>query len=435
MRENRREFLRKTALTVAGAAASTLPTIVSPRVFGGHKSAAPSDRVRLGFIGVGNRGGQNVDTFLKMLHRTDIVALCDVDSSHLDKIRRRVESKTARPCATFGDYRKLLDNKDVDAVVISTPDHWHALATIDACQAGKDVYCEKPLTLTIAEGHAMISAARTNRRIVQTGSQQRSDGRFRLACELVRSGRIGKVHTVRVGIAHVNFGRNLPKEDRRDPPLELNYDFWLGPAPYRPYSAKHVHYNFRFFWDYSGGQMTNWGAHHLDIAQWGLGMDESGPVLAEGMARFDAQKRFEVPEWCEVTYKYADGTTLICGQSHRGGTTFEGRDGTIFVDRDALEAYPASIAEQPLSDSDGHLYESKDHHGNWIDCIRSRKLPICDVAIGHRSATVCHLGNIAIRSQKVVHWDPVTGQIIGDTELAQMTSRPYRAPWSLPATS
>jgi predicted dehydrogenase len=435
MRENRREFLRKSAATMAGAATAALPTIVSPRVFSSPQTAAPSDRIRLGFIGVGNRGGQNVGSFLKMLDRVDIVALCDVDSSHLGETQKRVEGITRKKVATFGDYRKLLDDKGIDAVVVSTPDHWHALTTIDACRAGKDVYCEKPLTLTIAEGQAMVAAARNNSRIVQTGSQQRSDDRFRRGCELVRSGRIGKIHTVRVGISGVNFGKKKPIADSKTPPPELDYNFWLGPAPYHVYEAKRVHYNFRFFWDYSGGQMTNWGAHHLDIAQWGLGMDESGPVHIEGKAKFNAQKLFEVPEWCEVKYEYANGIKIICGQSEKGGTTFEGADGTIHVSRDVLTSTPGSIIEEPLGDKDVHLYESKDHHGNWLDCIKSRKLPICDLAIGHRSASVCHLGNIAIRSGKKLHWDPVKEQIVGDEEVAKMTSRQYRAPWSLPVTS
>lgn len=434
MRKNRREFLRNAALTVAGVAVSSVPTIVSPRVFGSPLSAAPSDRIRLGFIGVGNRGGQNLGTFLKMLDRVDIVALCDVDSSHMSANIGRVEAATKKKCATYGDYRKLLEDKNIDAVVVTTPDHWHALTTIDACRAGKDVYCEKPLTLTIAEGQAMIAAARNNKRIVQTGSQQRSDEKFRLGCELVRSGRIGKVHTVRVGISGVNFGKKKPIADVKVPPPELNYDFWLGPAPYHAYDPKRVHYNFRFFWDYSGGQMTNWGAHHLDIAQWGLGMDDSGPVSIEGKARYNAQKLFEVPEWSDVHYEYANGVKLICGQSEKGGTTFEGSEGTIHVSRGILESKPGNIAEEPLRDADVHLYESKDHHGNWLDCIHSRKLPICDLAIGHRSATVCHLGNIAIRSQKKIQWDPVKEQIVGDNEVAKMTSRPYRAPWSLTVT-
>ena len=435
MRENRREFLRKSAAAAAGMASLALPTFVSPRVFGSPQAAAPSDRVRLGFIGVGNRGGQNVDTFLKMLDRVDIVALCDVDSSHLASTQNKVQKATNKKCVEYGDYRKLLDDKNIDAVVITTPDHWHALTTIDACRAGKDVYCEKPLTLTIAEGRAMTQAARDNKRIVQTGSQQRSEENFRQACELVRSGRIGKIHTVRVGIAGVNFGKKKPIPEGNIPPSELDYDFWLGPAPFRPYHAKHVHYNFRFFWDYSGGQMTNWGAHHLDIAQWGLGMDDSGPISAEGTAKYDPQKQFEVPMWSEVNYEYANGVKIICGQSQPGGTTFEGADGKIYVSRNVLKVQPEELLKEPLTASDVHLYDSKDHHGNWLDCIHSRKLPICDVEIGHRSATVCHLGNIAIRSGKKIQWDPVKEQIVGDDEVAKMTSRHYRAPWSLPVTS
>jgi predicted dehydrogenase len=435
MKSNRREFLRTTVLSAAGAASSALPTLVSPRVFGSPKSAAPSDRIRLGFIGVGNRGGQNLGEFLDRSDRADVVALCDVDANYLANALEKVKERSKRSCTTYGDYRKLLEDKDVDAVVISTPDHWHALATIDACNAGKDVYCEKPLTLTIAEGQAMIAAVRDNRRIVQTGSQQRSDKRFRRACELVRSGRIGKVHTVRVGIPGNNYGEKVPHSDRREPPSELDYDFWLGPAPYRPYSPNHVHYNFRFFWDYSGGQMTNFGAHHLDIAQWGLGMDESGPISAEGKARYNKDAQYEVPDWCEVTYKYADGTTLICGQGEPDGTTFEGADGTVHVTRGEIQVRPEELAADPPNDSNVRLYKSADHHGNWLDCIQSRKLPICDVAIGHRSATVCHLGNIAIRSQKKVQWDPVKERIIGDDDLAHMTSRPYRAPWSLPTAT
>jgi predicted dehydrogenase len=419
----------------AGAAASGVPTFVSPRVFGSPKSSAPSDRIRLGFIGVGNRGGQNLDAFLDLAGRVDVVALCDVDANYLAKALDKVKQKSDRTCTTYGDYRKLLENKVVDAVVISTPDHWHALPTIDACSAGKDVYCEKPLSLTIAEGQAMLAAARANKRIVQTGSQQRSDERFRRACELVRSGRIGKVHTVRVGIPGNNFGEKTPLADRREPPPELDYDFWLGPAPYRPYNPNHVHYNFRFFWDYSGGQMTNFGAHHLDIAQWGLGMDESGPISAEGQARYKKDAQYEVPDWCEVTFTYDNGTTVICGQGQPDGATFEGADGTVHVTRGALNINPEDFAAGPPSDFDIRLYESADHYGNWLDCIASRKLPICDVEIGHRSATVCHLGNIAIRSQKKVPWDPVKERIIGDSDLAHMTSRPYRAPWSLPAAS
>ena len=285
-RTPRREFLRRSGATVAaGSLGFAFPTIVSRHVLGGPATPAPSERIRVGFIGVGRgsagTGGQGIAN-LKAIQKekdAEVVAVCDVDRDHLAKAKTLAESG-GRPCLAFADYRKLLDDKSIDAVVISTPDHWHALPMIDACAAGKDVYCEKPLSLTVAEGKAMVEAARKAKRIVQTGSQQRSDDKFRLACELVRSGRLGKIKEVRISLPKVNFtGPSVPDSA---PPSELDYQTWLGPAPDRPYNVKRVHYLFRFFWDYSGGQMTNFGAHHLDIAQWGLGRDESGPVADRG---------------------------------------------------------------------------------------------------------------------------------------------------------
>jgi len=420
---SRRELLRRAGGAAAGAGIAGFATIIPGRALGADGVPAPSERIRLGFIGVKNRGMQNMAPLMK-----NAVAVCDVDKTVLASAKAAVE-KANGTCAEYTDYRKLLEAKDIDAVVISTPDHWHAIQTIDACAAGKDVYCEKPLTLTIHEGKAMIKAAREHNRIVQTGSQQRSDDKFRLACELVRSGRLGKITMVRVGIPKVNFSEPLKPDS--DPPAELDYNFWLGPAPMRPYNVNHVHYNFRFFWDYSGGQQTNFGAHHLDIAQWGLGMDESGPISAEGTAEFDPQKRFEVPSMYEVTYTYANGVKLLCGMAQRGGVTFEGEKGTIYVTRGKIESTPPEIIMEPLMDSDVHLYASKDHYKNWLECIKSRKLPICDVAIGHRSATVCHLGNIAIRTGRKVQWDPKAEKVVGDEEQARMTRYKYRSPWKL----
>jgi predicted dehydrogenase len=335
-------------------------------------------------------------------------------------------------CDGVGDYRRLLDRKDIDAVVITTPDHWHALPTIHACQAGKDVYCEKPLSLTVVEGRRMVEAARANNRIVQTGSQQRSDDRFRLACELVRAGRLGQLKEVHVGIPGCNFSG--PPVPDSDPPAALNYDMWLGPAPDRPYNEKRVHYLFRFFWDYSGGQMTNFGAHHLDIAQWALGMDDSGPVSVEGTAEFHPQKWYEVTMSCRLTYNYANGVKVVLGQLQpdiKGGCTFIGTKGSIFVDRGKIVGTPEELVKEPLPATAERLYVSKNHHQNFLDCIKSRKLPICDVEIGHRSATVCHLGNIAARLGRKVEWDAATEQIRNDDEAAQMLSRPYRSPWTL----
>ncbi len=414
---SRRSFL------VTTAAASTVfaaPLVLPRSVFGAN------ERIITGHIGVGGQGKSNLGGFMN-----NVAAICDVDSNRIAAVAKMLEEK-GKTVETFGDYRKLLDRKDLDAVVISTPDHWHALHTIHACQAGKDVYCEKPLSLTITEGRKMVEAARANSRVVQTGSQQRSDAKFRQACELVRSGRLGKISTVLVGIPGPNHPGQLGPDG--DPPPELNYEMWLGPAPQRPYNTKRVHYNFRFFWDYSGGQMTNFGAHHIDIAQWGLGMDESGPISTEGEATFHPQKYHEVTETCRITHTYANGVTVVVGQKQSDipqGATFIGEKGKIFVTRGKITSDPESILKEPLAADDVHLYVSKSHHGNFLDCIKSREKPICDVEIGHRSATVCHLGNIAARLGRKIQWDPAAEKIVGDDEAAAMVARPYREPWKL----
>ncbi|MFO0871825.1 MAG: Gfo/Idh/MocA family oxidoreductase [Pirellulales bacterium] len=420
-RDSRRDFL---AQSVAGAAVAAgvaaAPYFVPRSAFGAN------DRIHTAHIGVRNQGLGNLKALVN-----HAIAICDVDQEVREKAVQVVK-QTGRECEAYGDYRRVLDRRDVDAVVISTPDHWHALMTIHACEAGKDVYCEKPLSLTVAEGRQMVAAARRHQRIVQTGSQQRSDARFRLACELVRSGRIGKVHTVLVGIP----GPNHPGEPVADssPPPELDYDFWLGPAPARPYNVKRVHYNFRFFWDYSGGQMTNFGAHHIDIAHWALGVDDAGPLEVSGTGTFHPQQWHEVTETCRVTYQYPGGATVIVGQKQPDipeGVTFLGDGGKIQVTRGKLVSEPADIAQQPLGDQDVRLYVSANHHRNFLDCIQSRKLPICDVEIGHRTATACHLGNIAVRTGRKIRWDAQTESIVGDSESQALLSRPYRTPWKL----
>ena len=418
----RRGFLQSAA--GIGLAAG-FPTIIPSSALGRDGATPPSERVRIGHIGVGNQGRGNLKALLKQT-----VAVCEVDKTRLDEAHKTVETANGGTCAAFGDYRRLLDRKDIDAVVITVPDHWHALITVDACAAGKDVYCEKPLSLTVVEGRAMVEAARRFGRMVQTGSQQRSDDKFRLACELVRNGYLGKIKTIKVGIPGNNF--KGPAVADSAPPAELDYNFWLGPASKKPYNEKHVHYNFRFFWDYSGGQMTNFGAHHLDIARWALGRDESGPIKIEGKAKYTPGVDYEMPDWCEVDYTYDDGVIVHCGQDHKGGVTFEGEKGTLFVTRGKIESTPGDILKQVLKNTDTHLQVSKNHHQNWLDSIKSRKLPICDVAIGHRSATVCHLGNIALRTGRTIHWDPTAEKIVGDSDAAKMLSRPYREPWHLP---
>lgn len=422
----RRSFLRSAA---ASGALIALPASTYRAALLAQDK--PSEAIRIACIGVGGQGRGNMNAVKK-----HVVAVCDVDKGHLATAAKALEKGNTK-IQTQGDYRKLLDSKDIDAVLISTPDHWHALITVDACNAGKDVYCEKPLTLVVTEGRAMVDAARKNKRIVQTGSQQRSAKEFRQACELVRNGALGKLKEVKVGLPGPNWvsRAKMPVPDS-PPPEALDYNFWLGPAPERPFNAHRVHYLFRFFWDYSGGQQTNFGAHDLDIAQWGLGMDDSGPTTIEGSATYHDKNWFETPQTAKQTFTYANGVPVSCtlGGGNPGGVTFVGDKGTIYVKRGSItvtlngEKVPDPYK---LPTGDVKLYVSKGHHADWLECIKTRKLPVCDVEIGHRSATVCHLGNIAIRTGRKLTWDPKAEQIVGDKDAAAMLTKEYRKPWKL----
>lgn len=423
---SRRGFLK---MSTAGATLMALPA-ATYRAALSADVVKPSEMIRIGSIGIGPQGKGNLGQHLKS---KAVTAVCDVDKERVASAASSVEKDGGKATIVTGDYRRVLDSKDVDAVIVSTPDHWHTLISVNACQAGKDVYCEKPLTLFVAEGRILVDAARKNNRVVQTGSQQRSSKEFLQACELVRNGAIGKVHTVKVGLPGPNWTTKakMPVPDS-EPPANLDYEFWLGPAPQRPYNVNRNHYLFRFFWDYSGGQQTNFGAHHLDIAQWGLGMDDSGPVSIEGTATFNKDKWFETPESEKLTYTYADGTKILCTLGNGGnpqGATFEGDKGSIYVTRGKITASDPEILKADRSKV--KLYNSPGHHKDWLACIATRKRPVCDVEIGHRSATVCHLGNIALRTGRKINFDPVKEQITGDSEANAMLTRPYRAPWKL----
>jgi len=424
-RFTRRQFL-KTAATLATAA----PTILPSRIWSAEKG--PNDRLTLGFIGMGKQNSGLLGGFINN-KATQVVAVCDVDTTRREHAKKRVEDHYAKQtekgsfkgCDTYKDFRELIARKDIDGVVVATPDHWHALIVIAAANAGKDIYCEKPLSLTIPEARAMVNAVRRNQRILQTGSMQRSSQEFRRACELVRNGRIGKVKTVIVGVGGPSKWCDLPEE-----PMEpgLDWDTWLGPAPVRPYNSVlsprgvHDHFpNWRNYREYSGGAMTDWGAHHFDIAQWGLGMDDSGPV--EIIPPEDPNAK------TGVRYLYANGVEMI-HDSSKGGATFIGTNGKIFVDRGKFQAEPESIAE-PLDDKAVRLYASSNHLQDWLSCVRSRKLPICDVEIGCRSVTVCHLGNLAYWNHRRLKWDPKKEQFMGDNEANTWLNRAKRAPWNV----
>ena len=366
-----------------------------------------------------------------------IVALCDVDESHL------VAAKKQWPdAATFNDFRKVMERDDIHVVICGTVDHWHTLVSIAAMRAGKDVYCEKPLTLTIDEGKHLVAVAKKTNRVLQTGSQQRSDKNFRLACDLVRNGHLGKLKHVSVWLP---AGRREGPFSTSPVPEGFNWDMWLGSTPKIDYVKERSHVTFRYWWDHSGGTMTDWGAHHNDIAIWGIGLERSGPVSIEARPRVQMiPGGFSAHSEYEVHYTYANGVTHSCestpanawngsvvdqaGQQH--GVKFEGADGWIFVTRGKIEASNPDMLTTPLSASAERLYFSNDHMGNFFDCIRSRKATICEAEIGHRSASVCHLGVIALRLGRKLNWDPKQEQFVGDAEANKYLVREMRKPWS-----
>jgi len=427
-RMTRREFLR------GASAAFAAPWVVASSALG-LAGRSPSERIAMGFIGTGAQGMGNLKTFL---YRDDVqvLAVCDVDSSRREEARKVVEEHYARKsqgtgrqqCASYSDFRELVARDDIDAVVISTPDHWHTIPALEAVRSGKDVYCEKPLTLTIAEGRVLADAVRRYGRVFQTGSQQRSSDKFRLACELVRNGRIGALRLIKTGLVR---GRATGLHAAEPVPKGFDYEMWLGQAPWAPYCKERCHYNFRFILDYSGGQMTNWGAHHNDIAQWGNGTDLSGPVEVEGRGEFPADGLYDAPIDFEVEYTYANGVRLLCSTKNRSGVTFEGSEGWIYVDRGQLAANPPSVLGSVIKPNEIRLYESRDHHRNFLDCVRSRSETVAPAEIGHRSATVCHLGNIAMLLRRRLRWDPGRERFVNDPEADRMIARAMRAPWRL----
>jgi predicted dehydrogenase len=429
---SRRDFL-------ARAAATSLPLLVPWAALGQGRKAA-NDRLTLGFIGMGTQMRGHLGFYLGQKD-TQVLAVCDVDTTRREHAQKTVEdhygkgqkSGRYKGCAAYNDFHEIVDRKDIDAVVIATPDHWHAIPALEACKAGKDIYCEKPLTLTIHEAQTLVKAVRKYHRVFQTGSQQRSEAGFRRACELVRSGRIGKVKAVYVNVGGPSRPCDLP-EERVEPGLD--WERWLGSAPQRPYNSVlsprgvHQHFpNWRAYREYSGGMMTDWGAHHSDIAQWGLGMDESGPVEIVPPEDPNAEKG--------VQYVYASGAVVIhadkddAGKNVRG-VTFVGTTGRIFVDRGYLASDPADLVKQKLGRQDVHLYESPGQQRDWLNCVRSRKKPICDVEIGARSVTVCHLGNLAYWNHRRLRWDPQGWRFVGDDQANQWLDRERRGEYQLP---
>lgn len=427
-RFDRRDFLRTTA-----AAAFAAPLFVASRTLGADGGTAASNRITLGFIGVGKQSYGHLGAFSSR-GDVQVLAVCDVQKAKRDAAERLVHDRyshrpefkeSPRGLAVYTDFRELLARDDIDAVVIGTPDHWHAIPAIAAAKAGKDIYCEKPLSLTIKEARAMVEATRRYGRVFQTGSQQRSDHEFRFACEMVRSGRIGQLKSINVNVGGPSQDCYLPEEPI---PAGVDWNLWLGPAPMRPYNSilcpppSFTGFpNWRLYRDYSGGGMTDWGAHHFDIAQWGMGTDDTGPVEILPPNGKDVSL---------LTYRYANGVTVYHGGGGEG-VVFHGTEGKIEVNRGHLETWPASLKEKPIGPDEVHLYVSPGHHNDWLRSIRTRQRPICDVEIGARSVTVCHLGNLAYWLKRPLKWDPVREEFVGDPEANRWLDRPKREPWTL----
>lgn len=436
----RRQFLKNSAVAATGTVL-LVPTIVPSSVFGAH---APSNRITFGSIGVGRMGLGDLREILGF-KQAQVIAVCDVDSKRAKHAQQLVEKRYGnqsgnsnyKGCAAYEDFRDLIARDDVDAVSIATPDHWHALPAIAAAKAGKDIFLQKPLTLTIKEGRVLSDAVRRYGRIFQVGSQQRSDSRFRFACELVRNGRIGELHTVKVG-----FGTD-PSTSPQPPmivPDWFDYDMWLGPAPWAAYTEKRVHPQSGYgrpgwlrIQDYGAGMITGWGSHHNDIAQWGMGTEYTGPVEIEGRAEYPKDGLWNVHGAFGIEYTYANGVKVICADTKKNkqGILFEGTQGWVYVKRGQIDAEPKSLLTSTIGTNETHLYKSNSHKANFLECIKSRSETAAPVEVGHRSCSVCLLGDIAMRLGRKLKWDPKREQFTNDDQANRMLSKPMRSPWRL----
>ncbi len=439
----RRDFSKAAAYTA----------LSSMRVLGAN------DRVRIGFIGCGNRGDQVLDAFLPN-QDAQLVAVAEAYEPYMEPFARKAGGEVAH----FRDYRKMLEMKDLDAVVVATPDHWHALQTIHACEAGKDVYVEKPLSLTVVEGRKMVEAARRNKRVVQVGLNRRSSPLVKEAAELIRGGGIGKVTVVKSHHILNEYPMGIGNPADSQPPEGLDWNMWLGPAPYRPYNSNRCLYKFRWFWDYSGGQVTNFGTHYLDVIQWALGKDSPERIAALG-GKLAVEDNREVPDTVEVLWQYGPTLVVFCQYNCNASAPnalnslieFRGTKGTLHITYAGYQIVPENVREEPLPalspiaraenkrqaaarrkamepatvKGPNSEAEVKLHARNFLDCIKSRQRCNCDVEIGHRSTSAVLLGNIAYKTRSVIEWDGKTERITSNEAASRLLSPRYRAPWKL----
>jgi predicted dehydrogenase len=436
----RRQFLKSSAAAAAGAVLFA-PTIIPAGVLGAN---APSKRITIGMIGMGRQVYySNLKSFLNASD-TQVTAVCEVDAWRLDNAQKAVEkhyaqekvSGTFKGCSIYKDFRELLGRTDIDAVMISTPDHWHVPMAIAAAKAGKDICCEKPLTLSIAEGRVLSDTVQRYNRVFRTDSEFRSHACFQKACELVLNGRIGKVHTIRTGVPAGDKG--CPPQQKMPVPEELDYEMWLGPAPYAPYTLNRVHPRQSYQrpgWmrvpDYCEGMVTNWGAHLNDIAQWGNGTERTGPVEVEGSGRYPPDGLWNVLLSFEIKYRYGNGVRLIYNISEPY-VRFEGTDGWIQADYNsrALKAQPQAILKSPIGPDEIHL-PLKSEKRDFIDAVKTRGRTLADAEVGHRTNSLCQLGHIAIQLGRKLRWNQDAERFINDQTANRLLTRPMRSPWRL----
>lgn len=452
----RRSFLKH----VAGAAVATVgaPWFIPASAMGTAGNTPPSERITMASIGCGGMGTNNLRAFLAQPD-VQVLAVCDVvtasdEYGHWYKqgwngawfgreparkivdndYAQKAPSGSYKGCDAYVDFREIIARDDIDAVCITTPDHWHAIPAVMAAAAGKDIYCEKPLCLTVAEGRAMVEAARRYNRVFQTGTQRRSSEPYRFICELIRNGRIGKFQRALVAIGPNN--KQAPPANWQPMPVPewLDYEMWLGPAPWAPYHKDRCLYTFRFGQDYSGGQTTNLGAHGIDIVQWANGTDETGPVEIEDLGgEFPSDGLFTTATKVHFRARYANGLELTCRTQEKELYRYEGTEGWIQMPTYSTDwtCYPESLKTTVIGPDEIHLYKSNDHHRNFIDCIKSRRPTAAPAEIGHRSTSICQLGNIAMRLGRKLNWDPTAERFTDSDEANQMLSRPMRSPWHL----
>ncbi len=418
---------------VAATTVVAAPYVIPSSALGKAGSVPPSERITMGGIGIGGMGTHNLKNFLGQ-DDVQFLAICDVDANHRLKAKNVVDSAYGnKDCSGYNDFRDIITRKDIDAVLIATPDHWHAVLSIEAAKAGKDIYCEKPISLTIAEGRAVADTMKRFGTVYQSGTQRRSIRCFRFAVDIAQSGMLGKLHTLH---CYYHNGPTCPPQKIEPVPKGFDYNRWLGPAPFEPYTPRRCHGSFRWLYDYSGGQLTDLGAHFNDLAQWAHDSQYTGPTEYEGWAEFPKDGLFNTPVKFQVTATYPDGVKMVLhdeSEPGRGprGNKFVGTEGWVSVDDTGKITASSKAIMQKINFTQRGYEFMTGHHRNLLDCIKTRAVPIASAEIAHRSTTTCHVANICLRLGRKVRWNPETERFVNDPEADRFLARAMRPPWYL----